>query len=78
MSMLTLDSDPVLNPVNIGAELISFMLSKESNRFQLDDLYRFVQGRFSVSYDVFAYTMDWLYLIDAVDMDERGVVQYAP
>lgn len=75
--MLTLDSDPVLNPVNIGAELLNFMSKSEYVEFDVEALYRFTEKKFSLSYDVFAYTLDWLFVIGAVDMDSRGLIRYA-
>lgn len=76
--MLTLDSDPVLNPVNIGAELLNFMSKSDYSGFELEILYRFSEKKFGLSYDVFAYTLDWLFLIAAIDMDDRGLIIYAP
>lgn len=76
--MLTLDSDPVLNPVNIGAELLSYMARKEYSVFDIEDLYQMAVDKFSVSYDVFAYTLDWLYLVGAIEMMGGGGISYAP
>jgi hypothetical protein len=76
--MLTLDSDPVLNPVSLGAELLNFMAKSDYSEFETESLYVMTEERFRLSYDVFAYTLDWLFLVGAIDMDGQGFIRYAP
>lgn len=75
--MITIDSDPVFNPVNIGAHILNFMSRDESNHTTLHKLYRYISKELDVSYEVFTYALDWLYAIEAIDMDDNGVINYA-
>ncbi|MGD6735460.1 ABC-three component system middle component 6 [Photobacterium leiognathi subsp. mandapamensis] len=75
--MITIDTDPILNPINIGAKILNIMENHDSNKFHIEELFENISGELNISYDVFTYTLDWLYIIEAIDIDEVGVLIYA-
>lgn len=75
--MLTIDSDPKLNPIYIGASILNVLSSSDYLEIEIDKLYGMIQLDFGVSYDVFAYTLDWLYVAGAIQLNEKGCVEYA-
>ncbi len=75
--MITIDSDPVLNPVNIGAHILSFMSKEEDKNITLEVLYHYISKELDVSYEVFTCALDWLYAIEAINMDDDGMISYA-
>lgn len=75
--MITIDSDPILNPVNIGAYILNIMSKEDGDDITLEVLYHHISKELDVSYDVFTYALDWLYAIEAIDMDDNGIISYA-
>lgn len=55
------------------------MILKELSKLQtctLQDLYVLMQQKYQIGLKPMCFTMDWLYLIDAVIVDQEGVVQW--
>ncbi|MFQ3226771.1 MAG: hypothetical protein ACI8RW_000149 [Porticoccaceae bacterium] len=75
--MITIDSDPTLNPVYIGASILNNMSSFEYSEVEIEKLYESVKVEFGASYDVFVYTLDWLYIAGAIQLNEKGNIEYA-
>jgi len=75
--MITIDSDPTLNPIYIGALILNNMTSFEYSEVEIEKLYESVKAEFGASYDVFVYTLDWLYIIGAIQLNENGNIEYA-
>ncbi|MFC3914630.1 ABC-three component system middle component 6 [Pseudaeromonas sharmana] len=75
--MLTIDSDPTINPVNIGAFIILIMNDMTHIDISISSLYEITKNEFNLSYDVFVYTLDWLYVIGVIELNDRGNIQYA-
>ncbi len=72
----------MLLPDNIHPELSiyyngSFVLGelKKLDNQSVMDLYQNVKIKKEMSFPVFVLCLDWLYLIDAAKMNERGYVQ---
>ncbi|WP_432704847.1 ABC-three component system middle component 6 [Cobetia amphilecti] len=74
--MITIDSDPVINPVNIGGHIL-YLLS-QSNKAQrpIDELYKALFAKFEISYNVYVHSLDWLFVIGAIDITQDGVEIY--
>ena len=75
--MITIDSDPKLNPINIGAFILSRMASSDYTEVTIDTLYENVKGEFNASYDIFVYTLDWLFIAGAICLSKSGNITYA-
>ncbi|GAB3469458.1 ABC-three component system middle component 6 [Azotobacter salinestris] len=75
--MITIDSDPKLNPVYIGARILTEMASSEFTQVGVEDLYDVVRRELGVSYEVFVCALDWLYVAGAIDLNENGLIEYA-
>jgi hypothetical protein len=75
--MLTIDSDPTINPVNMGAFIILTMNDMPHIDISISSLYEITKNKFNLSYDVFVYTLDWLYVIGVIELNDRGNIQYA-
>lgn len=48
---------------------------RENNNRPIFDLYEGVKLNYHISYPMYILCLDWLYLIDMVIVDERGVVR---
>jgi DNA-binding transcriptional ArsR family regulator len=75
--MITIDSDPTLNPIYIGASILNNLSSFEYSEVEIEKLYESVKMEFGASYDVFVYTLDWLYVAGAIQLNEKGNIEYA-
>lgn len=75
--MITIDSDPKLNPINIGAFILVKIANSNYKETQIDSLYLEVRREFNASYDIFVYTLDWLFLAGAIQLSGNGAIEYA-
>lgn len=74
--MITIDSDPKLNPINIGAFILSVMAAYDYTEIEIESLFKVVRSEFNASYDVFVYTLDWLFIAGAIRLSEKGNITY--
>lgn len=74
--MITIDSDPKLNPINIGAFILSVMAEYDYTEIEIESLFEEVRSEFNASYDVFVYTLDWLFIAGAIRLSEKGNIKY--
>ncbi|WP_317629737.1 ABC-three component system middle component 6 [Lelliottia amnigena] len=61
----------------LGGNVLAILKDNLQNRLSLDDLhdkYELTYGLISFPY--FIYTLDWLYIISAIDLDHNGGVGY--
>ncbi|OPB21766.1 MULTISPECIES: ABC-three component system middle component 6 [Pseudomonas] len=75
--MITIDSDPILNPVYIGAAILSELASTDYTEAEIEHLYETIKSKFDVSYEVFTFALDWLYVVGAIDLNSNGCIAYA-
>lgn len=75
--MITIDSDPIINPFYLGAAIISELASSDFTEMEIDELYNLAKGKFDISYEIFACALDWLYIIGVIDLNSDGCIEYA-
>ncbi|WP_029991180.1 ABC-three component system middle component 6 [Tatumella ptyseos] len=75
--MITIDSDPKANPVYIGSVVLRIFQSNDSMLIEISRLYDLVNAVFELSFDLFLYSLDWLFIIGAIELDGNGGVVYA-
>ncbi|OEE77130.1 hypothetical protein A1OQ_05675 [Enterovibrio norvegicus FF-162] len=75
--MITIDSDPKLNPIYIGASILNVLNESDFIEIEIEDLHSSIKRAFDTSYEVFAFALDWLYIIGAIDLNEDGLITYA-
>lgn len=75
--MITIDSDPRINPINIGATILSLMATSDYTEIEIEALYESIKGEFNTSYDIFVYTLDWLFIAGAINLSKQGMIEYA-
>ena len=75
--MITIDSDPILNPVYIGASILTVLSNSDVTEIKLEDLYLSIKSEFDISYEVFTFALDWLYLIGTIELNDDGFITYA-
>jgi hypothetical protein len=75
--MITIDSDPKLNPIYIGAFILNYFEQIDFIEVEIESLYEEVKSEFNISYDVFTFTLDWLFLAGAIQLNEIGKISYA-
>lgn len=74
--MITIDSDPKLNPINIGAFILNVMATYDYTEIEIESVFEEVRSEFNASYDVFVYTLDWLFIAGAIRLSEKGNIAY--
>ena len=75
--MITIDSDPMLNPIYIGATILNELMSIDFTEMGIEELYAAIKDKLDMSYEVFTFSLDWLYIIGALDLNENGLLVYA-
>ncbi|WP_370557312.1 hypothetical protein NMD88_03385 [Edwardsiella tarda] len=75
--MITIDSDPKANPVYIGSVVLRLFQINDSIVIEISRLYDLVNAVFELSFDLFLYSLDWLFIIGAIELDGNGGVVYA-
>ncbi len=75
--MITIDSDPKANPVYIGSVVLRLFQSNDSMVIEISRLYDLVNAVFELSFDLFLYSLDWLFILGAIELDGNGGVVYA-
>ena len=75
--MITIDSDPMLNPIYIGASILNELSSIDFTEIGIVELYAAIKDKLDMSYEVFTFSLDWLYIIGALDLNENGFLVYA-
>lgn len=75
--MITIDSDPMLNPIYIGASILNELSSIDFTEMRIEELYSAIKDKLDMSYEVFTFSLDWLYIIGALDLNENGFLVYA-
>lgn len=63
-----------INPNNslyyLGAEVLKSIENKED--FDFMELYKSMNNKYNISLKLFILTIDWLFLIDAITLSEKG------
>lgn len=75
--MITIDSDPKLNPINIGAYILNAISKNDYTEIEIEHLYANVKNEFNASFEVFVYALDWLFIAGAICLSEKGRITYA-
>ena len=75
--MITIDSDPMLNPIYIGASILNELSTIDFTEIGIEELYAAIKDKLDMSYEVFTFSLDWLYIIGALDLNEKGLLVYA-
>ncbi|HAU3347781.1 hypothetical protein I6M86_13160 [Citrobacter cronae] len=75
--MITIDTDPKANPVYIGSVVLRIFQSNDSMIIEISRLYDLVNSVFELSFDLFLYSLDWLFIIGAIELDGNGGIVYA-
>jgi len=75
--MITIDSDPMLNPIYLGASILNEFHCSSYTEIKIESLYMIIKDKFDTSYEVFAVALDWLFVIGIIDINENGLLEYA-
>ena len=75
--MITIDTDPKANPVYIGSVVLRIFQRNDSMIIEISRLYDLVNSVFELSFDLFLYSLDWLFIIGAIELDGNGGIAYA-
>ncbi|EJG2210946.1 MULTISPECIES: ABC-three component system middle component 6 [Proteus] len=75
--MITIDSDPILNPIFIGGIVIRFFNESDFISADITSIYNYVEKFVELSFELFLLSLDWLFIIGVVELDENGVIFYA-
>ncbi|EBS6105250.1 hypothetical protein DOB02_22415 [Salmonella enterica subsp. enterica serovar Uganda] len=75
--MITIDTDPKANPVYIGSVVLRIFQSNDSMIIEISRLYDLVNSVFELSFDLFLYSLDWLFIIGTIELDGNGGIAYA-
>lgn len=70
--LLPNDIKPELSVYYYASLILKIITEKKEN--EILTLYQIVKQKFDISLRMFSYCLDWLYLIEAVKVDEKGIV----
>lgn len=74
--MITIDTDPKANPIYIGGLILRSFRANNSRIINISHLYDKVNDLFELSFDLFLYSLDWLFVIGTVQLDGNGGIIY--
>lgn len=74
--MITIDTDPIANPIYLGGVILKFFQNSDSRKFSISDLYNYLNSVIEISFDIYLITLDWLYVIGLIEMGEGGEIIY--
>lgn len=74
--MITIDTDPIANPIYLGGIILKFFQSSDSRKIAISNLYNYVNSVVEISFDLYIITLDWLYVVGLIEMDEEGEIIY--
>lgn len=74
--MITIDTDPIANPIYLGGVILRFFQCSDSRKIAISSLYNHVNNVVEISFDLYLITLDWLYVIGLIEMDEGGDIIY--
>ncbi|WP_404680882.1 ABC-three component system middle component 6 [Raoultella terrigena] len=75
--MITIDTDPKANPIYIGGLILRIFRDNDSRIIDITNLFDMVNNTLELSFDLFLYSLDWLFIIGTVQLDGNGGVIYA-
>lgn len=75
--MITIDTDPKANPIYIGGLILRIFRANDSRVIDITNLYDMVNDFLELSFDLFLYSLDWLFIIGTVQLDGNGGIIYA-
>ncbi|MET3941985.1 hypothetical protein ABIC22_004797 [Paenibacillus sp. PvP094] len=66
-----------IKPENSVYYFASLVLKEvqRKEKLQIVLLFQFLKDKYGISLKIFAYCLDWLYLIEAIKIDEKGDVE---
>ncbi|MDN2488492.1 hypothetical protein MML63_23005 [Kosakonia sacchari] len=75
--MITIDTDPKANPIYIGGLILRIFRANDSRVIEISLLYDMVNDLLELSFDLFLYSLDWLFVIGTIQLDRNGDIIYA-
>ncbi|QIK15089.1 hypothetical protein G7090_17670 [Leclercia sp. 29361] len=75
--MITIDTDPKANPIYIGGLILRVFRDNDSRIIDITNLFEMVNDTLELSFDLFLYSLDWLFIIGTVQLDGNGDIIYA-
>ncbi|HDR2792792.1 MULTISPECIES: ABC-three component system middle component 6 [Enterobacter] len=75
--MITIDTDPKANPIYIGGLILRVFRDNDSRIIDITSLFEMVNDTLELSFDLFLYSLDWLFIIGTVQLDGNGDIIYA-
>ncbi|EMY7636972.1 hypothetical protein ABCT75_000982 [Citrobacter freundii] len=75
--MITIDTDPKANPIYIGGLILRAFRDNDSRIIDITNLFDMVNDTLELSFDLFLYSLDWLFIIGTVQLDGNGGIIYA-
>ncbi|YCM42983.1 ABC-three component system middle component 6 [Verrucomicrobiaceae bacterium 227] len=73
--ILNQDIKPEKQAYYLGSRILSVLKDEPSEQVQLLNVFEQVNRTEKVSYHAFSMAMNWLYLIGAVELDERTLIK---
>ena len=67
-----LGTNPELNILTIGAKILVY-LNQENQYCNIDDIFEYFQKNSSLSLDHIILSLDWLYTIKAININENWI-----
>ncbi|MGF7496196.1 ABC-three component system middle component 6 [Lactococcus lactis] len=73
--LLPNETNPEKSLYYYGYEILKEVHNATGN-YDLLDLYAKIKDKLSISLKVFAFSLDWLFLIEAIKVNDQGRIEY--
>lgn len=71
--LLNKDTNPKRDLYYIGAIVIQHILEEQDN-LDIASIYQNIKNEIEISFNLFTQTLDWLYILDIIDFNEKKVL----
>lgn len=68
------DINPLRDSYYLGAKIIEVIENTETDKHDFLSIYEVLKSKERISFSLFALTLDWLYIVGAIDKPKNGKI----
>ncbi len=72
--IVDVNTPPEKNLYYLGAMLLKCLLETEDKKFDINQLYKVFSENEKISFVLFSYTLDWLFMLSLVRVNDKGEI----
>ena len=70
--IMSSDTTPEKNLYFIGAEVLRILRTREAEKYDMKELFEIVIETTPISFSLFMYSLDWLFILNLIASDNEG------